>query len=251
MANAFDKFDSEESPRAKSRRLADALKSVDLGDAPAKSSKTVTDAERAKTDAAKAISDAEIARLAAEKARRAANLPEYTDAENKARSGFVLMKQGEKLYKEAVQKGYDPGHIKNVIANVAETIPGIGATVSGSIRDDYSRIGRQGELAFTEGYKRKLSGSAVGEKKEEPNMLATIFPQRSIFTPTKMDRAAALATRLAVMEDARIAGKLPSSQDYKANPEEYYYTPKDNSKISLSKEDQALLDMYPSKQKKR
>jgi hypothetical protein len=247
MANAFDRFDGEESPRAKSRRLADALKSVDLGDAPAKSSKTVTDAERAKIDARKAVSDAEIAELNAVKARKAAGLPEYTEAENKARSGFVLMKQGEKLYKDAVQKGYDPGYYKNVIGNVAETIPGIGPIISGSIRDQYGRMGRQGERAFMEGYKRKLSGAAVGEKKEEPSMLATIFPQSGINTPSKMDRAAALAIRLKVMGDSRIAGKLPPSEDYSAKPEEYYYTPKTQTGGTVSREDQDLLNKYTKK----
>jgi len=62
-----------------------------------------------------------------------------------------------------------------------------------------------------------------------------------------MDRAAALATRLAVMEDARIAGKLPSSQDYKAKPEEYYYTPKTQTSNTVSREDQDLLNKYTKK----
>lgn len=84
-----------------------------------------------------------------------------TEAQGKAMLYGGMMRGAERDYQQAREEGYDPGNLRNQIANVAGVIPFDGDFFGRLIRDDVSDRGRQAELRWAEGNLRQLTGAAA------------------------------------------------------------------------------------------
>jgi len=108
------------------------------------------------------------------------NAPKLTEAQSSNRSFFDAMTYGEAAYNKAVAQGYDPGTAENIAATILDKMFGRIIDSPGDIfRNSASKLGVAGKARFMEGYKRPLSGAAVGEGKqstEKQDMRTSVFP---------------------------------------------------------------------------
>ena len=157
------------SPQTKTRELSNAA--------------TETNIQQGRAALARAPFDTAKAAVELEKAKRELKNepvgPKLTAEQSKARTYYTAMSLGEKAYEQAITDKYDPNKAANIAASAIEAIfpnAQIGISLSNAFRDSLSQRGRNAERRFEEGYKRALSGAAVGEKIEAPQMRAQLFP---------------------------------------------------------------------------
>jgi len=106
--------------------------------------------------------------------------PKLTEAQSNNRAYYALMTSGEEAYNKAIAQGYDPSTAENISATIVDKMFGGIIDSPGDIfRNSASKLGEAGKVRFMEGYKRPLSGAAVGETKQStelPSMRKSVFP---------------------------------------------------------------------------
>jgi len=136
-------------------------------------------ANLAKAPVEQAIAETTLAK-AQQEFRNTPNAPKLTDAQSSNQTFFEAMTAGEKAYNKAVAQGYDPGTAENIAATILDKMfGGIIDSPGDRFRNSASKLGETGKAMFMEGYKRPLSGAAVGEAKQStelPSMRKSVFP---------------------------------------------------------------------------
>ena len=136
-------------------------------------------ANLAKAPIEQAIAETTLAR-AQQELKNTPNAPKLTEAQSSNRAYYALMTSGEEAYNKAIAQGYDPGTAENIGATIVDKMFGGIIDSPGDIfRNSASKLGESGKVRFMEGYKRPLSGAAVGEAKQStelPSMRKTVFP---------------------------------------------------------------------------
>lgn len=106
--------------------------------------------------------------------------PKLTEAQSNNRAYYALMTSGEETYNKAIAQGYDPSTAENITATIVDKLFGGIIDSPGDVfRNSASKLGESGKIRFMEGYKRPLSGAAVGEGKQStelPSMRKSVFP---------------------------------------------------------------------------
>jgi hypothetical protein len=136
-------------------------------------------ANLAKAPTEQAIAETTLAK-ARQELRNTPDAPKLTEAQSSNRAYYALMTSGEEAYNKAIAQGYDPGTAENIGATIVDKMFGGIIDSPGDIfRNSASKLGESGKVRFMEGYKRPLSGAAVGEAKQStelPSMRKTVFP---------------------------------------------------------------------------
>ena len=136
-------------------------------------------ANLAKAPTEQAIAETTLAK-ARQELRNTPDAPKLTEAQSSNRAYYALMTSGEEAYNKAIAQGYDPGTAENIGATIVDKMFGGIIDSPGDIfRNSASKLGESGKVRFMEGYKRPLSGAAVGETKQStelPSMRKSVFP---------------------------------------------------------------------------
>ena len=136
-------------------------------------------ANLAKAPTEQAIAETTLAK-ARQELRNTPDAPKLTEAQSSNRAYYALMTSGEEAYNKAIAQGYDPGTAENISATIVDKMFGGIIDSPGDIfRNSASKLGESGKVRFMEGYKRPLSGAAVGETKQStelPSMRKSVFP---------------------------------------------------------------------------
>lgn len=90
-------------------------------------------------------------------------LGDVREFEANAAARATLMDAGQDVYRKARAEGYNPGSVRNAVANVAEGVWGVGPGLADVIRDKPSERGRAAELQFVDGALRTTSGANAPE----------------------------------------------------------------------------------------
>lgn len=90
-------------------------------------------------------------------------LGEVREFEANAAARATLMDAGQEAYMRARRDGYNPGSVKNAIANATENVAWVGPGLADIIRDNPSERGRAAELQFVDGALRTTSGANAPE----------------------------------------------------------------------------------------
>ncbi len=140
--------------------------------------------------------------------------PTLTEDQGKIVSAGTEMAIAEETYRDARERGYNPGSPRNTFASYLEALPawsgmdGLGAVV----RDDVSDIGRQAEIQFSDAQLKAKSGAAAPEAEVKRNV--QIYFTRPNQNPLAQDpvteRARAAAFKAAQVRSGPGASMLPA-----------------------------------------
>lgn len=190
-----------------SANMSQATAAADLAKAPIDRARAAQalKVDQATTPAQIAITQAEAERkqIELEKLRKERGFLTPQEQQALAANRVVLMIEGERQYKRALERGYRPDALGNKVTALLDKVPIVGKEAATLLRDPKAELAVQGERTFRQGALRSLTGA--GDRKEEGPTVGEIYfpsPFQSNDKELRDQLAALRARQIATMKTA-------------------------------------------------